>query len=58
MKQSDEGDHMDAGKRKRLEAAGWRVGSAQDFLSLSVEEAAFVELKVALGTSLRLTRTR
>ena len=49
---------MDAGKRKRLEAAGWRVGSAQDFLSLSVEEAAFVELKVALGTSLRLTRTR
>jgi hypothetical protein len=27
------------GKRKKLEAAGWRVGSADDFLGLSVDES-------------------
>ena len=47
---------MDSNKRERLEAAGWRVGSAQDFLGLSGEEAAFVELKVALSRSLRERR--
>ncbi len=30
---------MDATKRKKLEAAGWRVGSAADFLDLSEEDA-------------------
>jgi hypothetical protein len=30
-------------KRKKLEAAGWKVGSAREFLNLSDEEAAFVE---------------
>ena len=45
-------------KRKRLEAAGWRVGSAQEFLGLSDQEAAFVEVKVALGTYLRRYRAR
>jgi DNA-binding XRE family transcriptional regulator len=47
---------MDPNKRERLEAAGWRVGSMQDFLGLSDEEAAFVELKVALSRSLRERR--
>lgn len=45
-------------KRKRLEAAGWKLGSAQDFLELSDQEAAFVEVKAALGTFLRRYRTR
>jgi hypothetical protein len=27
------------GKRKKLEAAGWRVGSADDFLGLSADES-------------------
>ena len=48
---------MDEKKRERLEQAGWRVGSAQDFLGLSDEEAAFVELKLALSHSLRERRT-
>ncbi|HEX8275816.1 MAG TPA: helix-turn-helix transcriptional regulator [Longimicrobiaceae bacterium] len=48
---------MDESKRKRLEDAGWSVGSAQDFLGLSDEEAVFVELKLALGESLRERRT-
>lgn len=47
---------MDAVKRKRLEAAGWSVGSATDFLELSSEEAAFVELKLRLSESLRRRR--
>jgi len=49
---------MKTAKRHRLEAAGWKVGSAADFLGLDAEEAAFVELKVALSQSLRKWRTR
>lgn len=49
---------MKSTKKQRLEAAGWKVGSAATFLGLSAEEAAFVELKVALGQSLRRWRTR
>ncbi len=37
---------METAKRKRLEAAGWSVSSATDFLKLSPEEAAFVESKL------------
>jgi DNA-binding XRE family transcriptional regulator len=47
---------MDAAKRKRLEAAGWSVGSAADFLELSPEEAAFVELKLRLSENLKQRR--
>lgn len=39
---------MHAAKRKRLEAAGWRIGSAEDFLGLTKEETALVEMKLAL----------
>ena len=44
---------MDARKRKRLEAAGWRVGSAAEFLELSAEEAALVEMRLAVSDALR-----
>lgn len=36
---------MKASKRKKLEAARWKLGSAREFLGLSDEKAAFVELK-------------
>jgi hypothetical protein len=49
---------MDARKRKRLEEAGWTVGSAEEFLGLSPEEAAFVELKVELSRTLRERRAK
>jgi predicted XRE-type DNA-binding protein len=49
---------MDKAKRDSLRAAGWRSGDAADFLELSPEEAAFVELKLALGDYLRLLRTK
>jgi predicted XRE-type DNA-binding protein len=44
---------MKKSKRARLEARGWRFGSAADFLELAPEEAAFVETKLALSQSLR-----
>lgn len=47
---------MDAAKRKKLEVAGWSVGSTADFLKLSPEEAAFVELKLRLSESLKRRR--
>lgn len=49
---------MDKTKRTRLEAAGWRVGDAADFLELTAEEAAFVELKLALADYLREIRVQ
>jgi DNA-binding XRE family transcriptional regulator len=45
-------------KRRRLEAGGWKVGTAQDFLRLTVEDAAYVELKVRLAIGLRDWRRR
>jgi DNA-binding XRE family transcriptional regulator len=45
-------------KRRRLEARGWKVGTAQDFLRLSPEEAAYIELKVGLALGLRKWRQR
>ncbi len=47
---------MDANKRKRLEKAGWKVGSTSEFLALSSAEAAYVELKTRL--SQRFARRR
>ena len=43
-------------KRERLEAEGWRVGDAADFLDLSKEEAALIEMKLGLADSLRRRR--
>jgi DNA-binding XRE family transcriptional regulator len=47
---------MDASKRKRLERAGWTVGSAADFLGLSSVEEELVEIKLALSARLRKAR--
>jgi len=47
---------MDAIKRQRLEAAGWRVGDAADFLELSAEEIAFIEMKLSLIKRLKQLR--
>lgn len=41
---------MKTKKRKRLEGAGWKVGSAKDFLGLTRKEAA-VELKLRLSAT-------
>lgn len=44
---------MDAKKRKRLEAAGWRVGTAAEFLKLTPAEATLMEMRVALSQTLK-----
>ena len=49
---------MKESKRKRLHAAGWKTGSAHEFLGLSEAEAALVELKLALVTAVRATRRK
>ena len=43
-------------KKKSLEAKGWRVGDPKEFLNLSAEEAAYVELKLLLSKNLQSTR--
>ncbi|MGQ0568411.1 MAG: helix-turn-helix domain-containing protein [Armatimonadota bacterium] len=45
-------------KRKRLEAKGWKVGSVRDFLNLSPEESAYIELRLKLADGLRERRRR
>lgn len=47
---------MDAKKKARLEARGWRVGSADDFLGLSPHESAYIDMRVALANALRERR--
>ena len=49
---------MKKSKREKLEAAGWAVGTAQEFLGLSDAEAALIELKLALSRNLRDRRQR
>jgi plasmid maintenance system antidote protein VapI len=44
---------MEKRKQRKLEAKGWRVGSAAEFLGLTAEEAALVEMKLRLGRALR-----
>ncbi len=44
---------MDKNKRMRLEAKGWKVGSVEEFLGLTAEEATYVELKLALSRQVR-----
>ena len=47
---------MDKGKRSKLDAAGWSVGTPKEFLNLSSEDEAFIEMKVALAATLRQRR--
>lgn len=49
---------MRESKRKRLETKGWKVGSTAQFLRLSPEEAAYVELKIKIASKLRQWRVR
>lgn len=43
-------------KKDRLKKAGWKVGSTTEFLGLSDEEAALIEMKLALARSLKERR--
>jgi transcriptional regulator with XRE-family HTH domain len=47
---------MHEAKRRRLHAKGWKLGSTAEFLRLSPEESAFIELKLQLAADLRARR--
>lgn len=47
---------MDEQKKNQLISRGWRVGNADEFLGLTPEEAAYVELKLVLSDHLKKQR--
>lgn len=49
---------MQQAKRERLQARGWKVGTVQDFLELSDEEALLVEIKARLAAALSALRQK
>ncbi len=49
---------MDKQKRKELEEKGFRVGSAADFLDLTPEEEAYIEIRLEVSNLLRSQRTK
>jgi DNA-binding XRE family transcriptional regulator len=49
---------MQQSKRKALAKKGWKTGSAKEFLELSDEELAVIELKLALGSALKQRRQK
>jgi predicted XRE-type DNA-binding protein len=51
-------ESKEARKVARLESAGWKTVTVQDFLGLSDDDMAIIEVKVALAKRLRAQRTR
>jgi transcriptional regulator with XRE-family HTH domain len=49
---------MNKEKRQALEAAGWVFGSAEDFLELTAEERAILEVRVKLSRAIRELREK
>lgn len=49
---------MNEAKKKRLSERGWKVGGVEEFLQLSPDEAAYVELRLKLSDSLRVQRQK
>ena len=45
-------------RRNKLESKGWKVGSASEFLGLTPEEEALVEMKLSLSRNLKELRIR
>ena len=49
---------MKTATKRKLEAAGWRVGNTKEFLGLTDAEEQLVEMKLALARILRSVRER
>ncbi|MDA0834839.1 MAG: XRE family transcriptional regulator [Planctomycetota bacterium] len=47
---------MDASKLKALQAAGWKMGDAADFLEMSDEERQLLDTRVQLALAIRRQR--
>jgi ribosome-binding protein aMBF1 (putative translation factor) len=49
---------MNEEKRKRLETAGWKAGTVQEFLDLDNADMEYIETKLALTKAVREQRHR
>ena len=49
---------MKESKRKKLEEQGWKIGNTDEFLKLTPEESAFIEIKLILSKDLHQRRVR
>ena len=47
---------MNQAKKKRLKKKGWQVGTVAEFLDLTADESAYIEMKIALSQSVRARR--
>ncbi len=47
---------MKTEKQKKLAAAGWKIGNAEEFLELSEAEAAYIAMKLSVGQQIRELR--
>ena len=47
---------MKTAKKKQLETKRWKVGTVSEFLQLSPEESAYIEMKLALSKHLQERR--
>ncbi|MEG3863966.1 helix-turn-helix domain-containing protein [Microcoleus sp. herbarium12] len=47
---------MEKTKRKRLEEKGWKIGTVSQFLDITPEETALIEIKLALSRHLKERR--
>src|SRR2546423_3409776 len=58
MVASRRGTRMKKVKREQLEARGWKVGTVAEFLELTPQESALIEIKLALSRKLRERREK
>jgi DNA-binding XRE family transcriptional regulator len=49
---------MDKQKKELFKTKGWKVGSTEEFLDLSEEELAYIELKISLSRLVRELRDK
>jgi ribosome-binding protein aMBF1 (putative translation factor) len=49
---------MDKQKKRKLEKEGFRVGTAADFLELSPQEEAYIEIRLEMGKLIRHQRKK
>lgn len=47
---------MKDSRKRKLRKAGWKLGSVEEFLQLSPEEAELIEIKLALADAVREKR--
>ena len=47
---------MDKAKKARLAKKGWKVGTVAEFLGLTPEESAYIEIKLSLARELKKVR--